>query len=189
MTDKNQKRLILALPFVFTPFIINFPTGLLVYWITTNTWTIGQQLLIRKVLPPPHLKEATEAGEAKPSKGPFGRLAEVFAGAEGRAEEAAHLGGAGKERGASQAKQQAGSDGRKAARSGGGGAKAGSGGGGAKAGSGGGAKAASGRGGTRAKKASGDSGAKASGDAANGGPRKAPPPSPRKKKKRSGRRR
>jgi YidC/Oxa1 family membrane protein insertase len=188
MTDKNQKRLILALPFVFTPFIINFPTGLLVYWITTNTWTIGQQLLIRKVLPPPHLKEAREAGEAKPSKGPFGRLAEAFAGAEGRAEEAAHLGGAGKERGASESKQQAGSDGRKAARSGGGGAKAASG-GGAKAASGGGAKAASGRGATRAKKGSGDGGAKASGDAANGGPRKAPPPSPRKKKKRSGRRR
>src|SRR4051812_8214798 len=46
-----------ALPFVFVPFIINFPAGLLVYWITTNTWTIGQQLLIRKVLPPPHLKD------------------------------------------------------------------------------------------------------------------------------------
>jgi YidC/Oxa1 family membrane protein insertase len=57
MTDKNQKRLMFALPFLFVPFIINFPAGLLVYWITTNTWTIGQQLLIRKVLPPPHLKD------------------------------------------------------------------------------------------------------------------------------------
>src|SRR5215208_2137106 len=57
MTDKNQKRLMFALPFIFVPFIINFPAGLLVYWITTNTWTIGQQLLIRKVLPPPHLKD------------------------------------------------------------------------------------------------------------------------------------
>src|SRR3954453_102888 len=57
MTDKNQKRLMFALPFVFVPFIINFPAGLLVYWITTNTWTIGQQLLTRKVLPPPHLKD------------------------------------------------------------------------------------------------------------------------------------
>jgi YidC/Oxa1 family membrane protein insertase len=57
MTDKNQKRLMFALPFIFVPFIISFPAGLLVYWITTNTWTIGQQLLIRKVLPPPHLKD------------------------------------------------------------------------------------------------------------------------------------
>src|SRR3712207_5001782 len=58
MTDKNQKRLMFALPFIFVPFIISFPAGLMVYWITTNAWTIGQQLLIRKVLPPPHLHDA-----------------------------------------------------------------------------------------------------------------------------------
>ena len=33
----------LALPFVFVAFVINFPAGLLVYWITTNLWTVGQQ--------------------------------------------------------------------------------------------------------------------------------------------------
>jgi YidC/Oxa1 family membrane protein insertase len=181
MTDKNQKRLILALPFVFTPFIISFPTGLLVYWITTNTWTIGQQLLIRKVLPPPHLKDVPEGAPAKPKKGLFSRFAEVVAGAEGKAEEAAHLGGAGKERGSGAAKGSASagaakdrpdSDGRKAARS-----------------SAGGAKASSSGATTRAKKRSSDAGGKGSADAGNGGSQKAPPPSPRKKKKRSGRRR
>jgi YidC/Oxa1 family membrane protein insertase len=171
MTDKNQKRLILALPFVFTPFIISFPTGLLVYWITTNSWTIGQQLLIRKVLPPPHLKEVPEGEKPKAAKkGAFGRLAEAFAGAEGKAEEAAHIGGAGKDRTARPGKDRAGSDGSKAA------------------GSGGGARPKSGAA-ARAKKGAGGSGAKASADAGNGGSRKAPPPSPRKKKKRSGRRR
>jgi YidC/Oxa1 family membrane protein insertase len=42
----------LALPFFFVIFIINFPAGLLVYWITTNIWTIGQQAIIRKRLGP-----------------------------------------------------------------------------------------------------------------------------------------
>ena len=42
----------LALPFVFVIFIINFPAGLLVYWITTNLWTIVQQAIIRKRLGP-----------------------------------------------------------------------------------------------------------------------------------------
>ena len=42
----------LALPFVFVIFIINFPAGLLVYWITTNVWTIVQQAIIRKRLGP-----------------------------------------------------------------------------------------------------------------------------------------
>jgi YidC/Oxa1 family membrane protein insertase len=51
--DKNQKRLLFLFPFLFVPVVINFEAGLLVYWITTNTWTIGQQLFIRRFLPPP----------------------------------------------------------------------------------------------------------------------------------------
>ncbi len=75
--DKNQRRLMLALPFVFTVVIINFPTGLLVYWITTNVWTVGQQLAVKKFLPPPEPVDAESAkgkraaagdgdGDAKP---------------------------------------------------------------------------------------------------------------------------
>jgi YidC/Oxa1 family membrane protein insertase len=51
--DKNQKRLLFIFPFVFVPVVINFEAGLLVYWITTNVWTIGQMLFVRKFLPPP----------------------------------------------------------------------------------------------------------------------------------------
>ena len=47
-TDRTQRMIFLALPFVFVIFIINFPAGLLVYWITTNLWTIVQQVIIRK---------------------------------------------------------------------------------------------------------------------------------------------
>jgi YidC/Oxa1 family membrane protein insertase len=46
--DRNQRMLMIALPFIFVPFIVNFPAGLLLYWITTNLWTVGQQTLIRK---------------------------------------------------------------------------------------------------------------------------------------------
>jgi YidC/Oxa1 family membrane protein insertase len=51
-TDRTQRMIFLALPFVFVIFIINFPAGLLVYWITTNLWTIVQQAIIRKRLGP-----------------------------------------------------------------------------------------------------------------------------------------
>ncbi len=51
--DRNQRLLMMALPFVFIPFIINFPAGLILYWITTNFWTIGQQAVVNKVIPPP----------------------------------------------------------------------------------------------------------------------------------------
>src|SRR6478609_6533942 len=36
--DRNQRFIMIALPFVFVPFIQGFPAGLLVYWITTNLW-------------------------------------------------------------------------------------------------------------------------------------------------------
>src|SRR4051794_5695280 len=51
--DKNQRRLLFILPFVFVPVVINFEAGLLIYWITTNLFTISQQLAIRKFLPAP----------------------------------------------------------------------------------------------------------------------------------------
>jgi YidC/Oxa1 family membrane protein insertase len=51
-TDRTQRMIFAALPFFFVLFIIRFPAGLLVYWITTNLWTIVQQMIIRKRLGP-----------------------------------------------------------------------------------------------------------------------------------------
>jgi YidC/Oxa1 family membrane protein insertase len=59
--DPNQRRLMLALPFVFVIFVFRFQAGLLVYWVATNVWTIGQQLIIKRFLPPP---EPLPAGAA-----------------------------------------------------------------------------------------------------------------------------
>jgi YidC/Oxa1 family membrane protein insertase len=63
-TDKTQRMIFLALPFVFVIFVINFPAGLLVYWITTNLWTIVQQAIVRKRLGP--LRPPTVDGEHGP---------------------------------------------------------------------------------------------------------------------------
>ncbi len=80
--DKNQKRIMLALPFVFVFFILNFPAGLLIYWITTNFWTVGQQYFVRRsvgmavpgrpgTLPPPQPMFGG-LGQPKPDKVPAG---------------------------------------------------------------------------------------------------------------------
>jgi YidC/Oxa1 family membrane protein insertase len=50
--DKNQRTMMLAMPFVFVIFVHTFPAGLLVYWITTNLWTVGQQYLVRRTVGP-----------------------------------------------------------------------------------------------------------------------------------------
>jgi YidC/Oxa1 family membrane protein insertase len=60
--DKSQRMMMFALPLIFVPFILSFPAGLILYWITTNIWTIGQQFTIQKLIPPP--VTATPAGAA-----------------------------------------------------------------------------------------------------------------------------
>jgi YidC/Oxa1 family membrane protein insertase len=60
--DRNQRMIMLALPFVFVPFVSNFPAGLLVYWITTNVWTIGQQYLVKRTVGPIRPAEVAAAG-------------------------------------------------------------------------------------------------------------------------------
>jgi YidC/Oxa1 family membrane protein insertase len=51
--DNKQRRLMMLLPLFFVVFVINFPAGLIVYWITTNTWTMVQQYVIRRTMTPP----------------------------------------------------------------------------------------------------------------------------------------
>jgi YidC/Oxa1 family membrane protein insertase len=68
--DPTQRRIMFALPFVFVIFIVNFQAGLIVYWITTNVWTIGQQLLVRKLYPKPEPLDPRDAlPEEKPARG------------------------------------------------------------------------------------------------------------------------
>ena len=48
-----QRIMLMVLPVVFVPFILNFPAGLMLYWLTTNLWTTGQGLVTRKLMPKP----------------------------------------------------------------------------------------------------------------------------------------
>jgi len=68
--DRNQRMLILALPLIFVPIIINFPAGLILYWITTNIWTIGQQYTIQRLVPAPPVPTLEEAKASKPPPPP-----------------------------------------------------------------------------------------------------------------------
>ncbi|HTZ88159.1 MAG TPA: YidC/Oxa1 family membrane protein insertase [Solirubrobacteraceae bacterium] len=58
--DPNQRRLMLLLPVVFVVILYRYPAGLLVYWITTNLWTIAQQYLIKRHMGPPPTPAAAD---------------------------------------------------------------------------------------------------------------------------------
>jgi YidC/Oxa1 family membrane protein insertase len=51
--DASQRRLMMFMPLIFVVFIIRFPAGLIVYWITTNTWTMAQQYTLKRLAGPP----------------------------------------------------------------------------------------------------------------------------------------
>ena len=58
--DPMMRRLFILMPVAIVFFSINFPVGLMIYWITSNIWTFFQQLAIRKIAPQPVI------GDAKP---------------------------------------------------------------------------------------------------------------------------
>ncbi|MFJ3974562.1 membrane protein insertase YidC [Streptomyces sp. NPDC090021] len=73
---QQQKMLMYIFPVIFAVMGINFPVGVLVYWLTTNVWTMGQQMYVINQNPTPGskaqeqyltrlLKHATSHGEVK----------------------------------------------------------------------------------------------------------------------------
>ncbi|WP_369183574.1 membrane protein insertase YidC [Streptomyces sp. Y1] len=53
---QQQKMLMYVFPVMFAVMGINFPVGVLVYWLTTNVWSMGQQLVVIHNNPTPGSK-------------------------------------------------------------------------------------------------------------------------------------
>jgi YidC/Oxa1 family membrane protein insertase len=49
--QQSQRVIMYILPFAFIFVIARFPTGLVLYWMTTNLWTVGQGLITRRLIP------------------------------------------------------------------------------------------------------------------------------------------
>jgi YidC/Oxa1 family membrane protein insertase len=49
--DKTQRIIFMLMPLVFVFVIAHFPAGLVLYWVTTNLWTVGQGLITRRLVP------------------------------------------------------------------------------------------------------------------------------------------
>jgi YidC/Oxa1 family membrane protein insertase len=69
--DKTQRRIMMFLPIVFITFVAQFPMGLILYWMTTNLWTVGQGLITRRLVPKPNAAAvAAPAGPKRSSRTP-----------------------------------------------------------------------------------------------------------------------
>src|SRR3954468_23887130 len=50
---RQQKMLMYVLPLIFAVSGVNFPIGVLIYWLTTNIWSMGQQFYVIRRMPAP----------------------------------------------------------------------------------------------------------------------------------------
>src|SRR3954470_13278597 len=49
--DKTQRVILMVVPLAFISVVAHFPAGLVLYWVTTNLWTVGQGLITRRLMP------------------------------------------------------------------------------------------------------------------------------------------
>jgi YidC/Oxa1 family membrane protein insertase len=66
--DKTQRTIMMILPLAFLTVVSRFPTGLVLYWMTTNLWTVGQGLITRRLMPKPGSAPARPAGPRRSSR-------------------------------------------------------------------------------------------------------------------------
>jgi YidC/Oxa1 family membrane protein insertase len=70
--DKTQRAILLVMPVAFLAVVANFKAGLVLYWVTTNLWTVGQGIVTRRLVPktpaPPRRSSRTPP-KARPDDG------------------------------------------------------------------------------------------------------------------------
>ena len=93
---KQQKVLLYVLPGVFAVSGVNFPIGVLIYWFTTNLWSMCQQFYVIRRMPAPgsaaeKAYHARLERKGKPIPGAAGAKLRADAAAEAEAAEAAEL--------------------------------------------------------------------------------------------------
>jgi YidC/Oxa1 family membrane protein insertase len=77
---KQQKMLLYVLPLVFAVSGINFPIGVLLYWLTTNVWSMGQQFYVIRRMPAPGSPAEQALLERKRRRGKLPASEDVVAG-------------------------------------------------------------------------------------------------------------
>jgi YidC/Oxa1 family membrane protein insertase len=66
---RQQQMMLYLFPLVFAIGGINFPIGVLIYWTTTNLWTMGQQFFVIRRMPTPGSPAAKALAERRAAKG------------------------------------------------------------------------------------------------------------------------
>lgn len=66
---KQQKIMLYAFPAIFAVSGVSFPIGVLIYWLTSNLWTAGQQYYVIHRMPAPGSQAEREMNERRAKRG------------------------------------------------------------------------------------------------------------------------
>jgi YidC/Oxa1 family membrane protein insertase len=66
--QRSQRVIFMIMPLVFVFVIARFPAGLVLYWVTTNLWTVGQGLITRRLVQKTPAPSAEKRSSRTPPK-------------------------------------------------------------------------------------------------------------------------
>jgi YidC/Oxa1 family membrane protein insertase len=71
--DPMQQKIMMVMPVVFTFMFLQAPSGLVLYWLVSNLWAIGQQHITNRIIGPPAVRHLRPAAERKLKKAGAGK--------------------------------------------------------------------------------------------------------------------
>ena len=66
--DATQQKVMMVMPVVFTFMFLGAPSGLVLYWLTSNLWGVGQQVVTNRIIGPPKVHTVRPPAERRPKK-------------------------------------------------------------------------------------------------------------------------
>ena len=66
--DPTQQKIMMIMPVVFTFMFLGFPSGLVLYWLTSNVFGIGQQVVTNRIIGPPKVRTVRPPAERRVKK-------------------------------------------------------------------------------------------------------------------------
>ena len=65
--DPMQQRIMMMMPVMFTFMFVFAPSGLVLYWLTSNVFGIGQQVATNRIIGPPKVRTVRPPAERRPA--------------------------------------------------------------------------------------------------------------------------
>jgi YidC/Oxa1 family membrane protein insertase len=75
--DPMQQKLMMIMPVVFTGMFLWAPSGLVLYWLMSNVWAIGQQVVTNRLIGPPKIRTVRPPAERRVKRAGAGRTAQA----------------------------------------------------------------------------------------------------------------